>query len=215
MDNAVSKLEDRQKALVARGDKTDLRQSFDNADAIDSSRYTDKSVEVLKKAMRIASDVLRNEDATQSEIDEATKTLMATINGLETKGDPEPVVVDESALKTLVARADALRGSDYTEASWKTFSDVLAKAKSVLMDDAVSQSDVDAAASNLEKAASALVRKDGKPAKVDISTGGQVSGKSQAIGNTGSNVAILAVMLLVAVVVGVLLIVNRRHGTER
>ncbi|WP_428859054.1 beta-L-arabinobiosidase HypBA2 [Bifidobacterium dentium] len=215
VDNAVSKLEDRQKALVTRGDKTDLRQSFDNADAIDSSRYTDKSVEVLKKAMRIASDVLRNDDATQSEIDEATKTLMATINGLETKGDPEPVVVDESALKTLVARADALKGSDYTEASWKTFSDVLAKAKSVLMDDAVSQSDVDAADSNLEKAASALVRKDGKSAKVDISTGGQVSGKSQAIGNTGSNVAILAVMSLVAVVVGVLLIVNRRHGTER
>ena len=92
---------------------------------------------------------------------------------------------------------------------------MLAKAKSVLMDDAVSQSDVDAAASNLEKAASALVRKDGKSAKVDISTGGQVSGKSQAIGNTGSNVAILAVMSLVAVVVGVLLIVNRRHGTER
>ena len=216
VDDAVSKLEDAQKALVARGDKTGLQQAFDHANGIDSSKYTDESVKALKEAMSSASDVLANVDATQSEIDTAYEALVNAINGLEEK-NPEPVVVDKSALKTLVARGDALKSGDYTEASWKSFSEALAKAKSVLMDDAVSQSDVDAAASNLEKAAAALVKKDGKPAKVDISEGIQTNGKSRTIGNTGSSVAILSAVMLVAMAAGmiVLLAVSRRRGTER
>ncbi len=218
VDGAVSKLEDAQKALVARGDKTGLQQAFDHANDIDSSKYTDKSVEALKKAMSAASDVLANVDATQSEIDDAYKVLVEAINGLEEKkSDPEPAAVDKSALKTLVARADALKSSDYTEASWKVLSEALSKAKSVLTDDTVSQDDVDAAASALEKAAAALVKKDGKPADVDISGRIQTNGKSPAIGNTGSSVAILAAAMLVAMAAGtiVLLAVSRRRETER
>ena len=218
VDGAVSKLEDAQKALVARGDKTGLQQAFDHANGIDSSKYTDKSVEALKEAMRSASDVLANVDATQSEIDAAYETLVNAINGLEEKKiDPEPVVVDKSTLKTLVARADALKSSDYTEASWKVLSEALAKAKSVLTDDTVSQADVDAAASDLEKAAAALVKKDGKSANIDISDGTHTNGKNRVIGNTGASVAILSAVMLVAMAAGtiVLLAVSRRRGTER
>ena len=74
-----------------------------------------------------------------------------------TKVAPEPVVVDTSALEAVIAKAEALKESDYTEASWKHFKTELSAAKAVL-EAKESQEAVDEAAKTLQLEIDALVK---------------------------------------------------------
>ena len=73
--------------------------------------------------------------------------------------EPEPVVVDKTALKNAIeANADKAE-EDYTAESWKDFADALATAKDVLADNDATQDEVDNAAKTLTSAAAALEEK--------------------------------------------------------
>ena len=74
-----------------------------------------------------------------------------------TKVAPKPVVVDTSALEAVIAKAEALKESDYTEASWKHFKTELSAAKAVL-EAKESQEAVDEAAKTLQLEIDALVK---------------------------------------------------------
>ncbi len=65
--------------------------------------------------------------------------------------------IDYSALKAQIARAEALKKSDYTSSSWKKMQSALDAAKKAL--DSKVQSEVDGAANSLKKAIDNLVRK--------------------------------------------------------
>ena len=79
-------------------------------------------------------------------------------NGLPvlSEGTPAPAEVNWDGLKASIESAEKLTESDYTESSWKTVSDALAKAKEMLEAGTASQAEVNEAAKNLSDAISAL-----------------------------------------------------------
>lgn len=77
---------------------------------------------------------------------------------VKTKTDPvEPA--DKSALEATIAAVEALDEEAYTEESWSTVADVLIVAEKVLADDEATQTDVDSAVEELNKAVENLVEK--------------------------------------------------------
>ena len=74
-----------------------------------------------------------------------------------TKAAPAPEEVDTSALEAVIAKAEALKASDYTEDSWKHFQTEVAYAKRVL-EAKETQEAVDSAARTLQLEIDALVK---------------------------------------------------------
>ena len=70
--------------------------------------------------------------------------------------EPEPVVVDKTALQKAIDANTGKVETDYTAETWAAFAKALAEAKTVFADDAATQDDVDAAATALTDAATAL-----------------------------------------------------------
>lgn len=71
-----------------------------------------------------------------------------------------PNAADTSALSALIERAEALNESQYTAETWAPFAAALTKARAALTDANATQDAVDAAASELQQAMDALVKKD-------------------------------------------------------
>lgn len=95
----------------------------------------------------------------------------------------KPVVIDTKALQSAIEKADTLKEADYTADSWKTFSQLLSRAKAVLeqKDD---QTKVDNAVASLNKAIESLKKKEA----VNPGTPGSGAGSTGAIsGGTGSS----------------------------
>lgn len=68
-------------------DKSKLEDLINKAKEIDLTKYTDESANEVKIQLARASEVFSNEDATQKEVNEATKSLDTAINDLIAKGD--------------------------------------------------------------------------------------------------------------------------------
>ena len=60
-----------------------LEELINKAEAIDTSKYTKKSVNALNKQLKKAKKALDNKEATQVEVDEASKGLELALGGLE------------------------------------------------------------------------------------------------------------------------------------
>ncbi len=69
---------------------------------------------------------------------------------------PDETVVDKSALKEQIDKADSLKEADYTADSWENMQNFLAKAKDVYNDPKADQAAVNGAAKDLEQAISDL-----------------------------------------------------------
>lgn len=104
----------------------------------------------------------------------------------------KPVVIDTKALESAIEKADTLKEADYTADSWKTFSQLLSRAKAVLeqKDD---QTKVDNAAESLNKAIESLKKKEavnpGTPGSGAGSTGA-ISGGTGSSNGTGTNATV-------------------------
>ena len=98
--------------------------------------------------------MLGNAEATQEEVDAAAKALKDAMDALVEIQAPE---VDKSALTTVIAQAEALTASDYTEDSYAAVAEALAAAQTVLADAEATQEEVDAAVQALEDAMAQLV----------------------------------------------------------
>lgn len=104
----------------------------------------------------------------------------------------KPVVIDTKALESAIEKADTLKEADYTADSWKTFSQLLSRAKAVLeqKDD---QTKVDNAVKSLNKAIEGLKKKEavnpGTPGSGTGSTGA-ISGGAGSSNGAGTNVTV-------------------------
>ena len=100
----------------------------------------------------------------------------------------KPVVIDTKALESVIEKADTLKEADYTADSWKTFSQLLSRAKAVLKqkDD---QTKIDNAVESLNKAIESLKKKEAvNPGTTNPGTSGTGTGSTGAIsGGTGSS----------------------------
>ena len=120
--------------------------------------YTTGSWKDFSDALKAAKDILAKDDATQAEVDAAADALTQAAKNLVAKADT-------SKLEQAINDNKDKNKDDYTEASWKDFSDALEAAKAVLAKVDPTQAEVDAATDTLNKAAEKL---ETKPAPVVV-----------------------------------------------
>lgn len=104
----------------------------------------------------------------------------------------KPVVIYTKALESAIEKADTLKEEDYTADSWKTFSQVLSSAKTVL-EKKEDQTKVDNAVESLNKAIDGLKKKEavnpGTPGSGTGSTGA-ISGGAGSSNGAGTNATV-------------------------
>ncbi len=157
VDNAKSKLEVAQKGLATeKPDTGSLKLLIDKYINIEKGDYTDESWKVFEDALNAAKVIVDKSDATQAEIDKAEQDLIDAYDALKV---PEGTV-DKGKLKALIVTCDEIlnkgQGS-YTAESWKAFTVALEEAKAVLANDKATQTEVDNARNQLDKAYNQLV----------------------------------------------------------
>lgn len=96
VDKAAAELNDAIEALIEKGDMTALEQAIADAKAIDTTKYTDDTVAALTDAIADAEAVAANEDATQTEIDDAADALSEAVAGLVEKPADNSSVPDDN-----------------------------------------------------------------------------------------------------------------------
>lgn len=99
-------------------DKSLLVQAIETAKGklADEDKYVPVAIENLRDALSDAEAVFNNPSATQDEIDNAWRDLMAAILTVGEKGD-------KGELEALLMMADLLKEDDYRAASWSAFAD--------------------------------------------------------------------------------------------
>ncbi len=161
LSNARVKLENAHNALKSGSesvDKQKLQELIDECKIIQGQgqgNYTDESWRTFQTAFESANAVLIKEDATQEEVAKAAEDLQKALDGLKV---PEGVV-DTRKLEALVDTCKAIQTQgqgNYTEESWKAFTDALKEAEEVLANKEATQEAVDNARSKLEEARGAL-----------------------------------------------------------
>ncbi|MCI9087925.1 MAG: hypothetical protein HFJ32_05195, partial [Clostridia bacterium] len=127
-------------------DKTELEAAIDtvNNAGYKAEDYTEATYTALTSALQAAEDIVANEDAKQSEINDAKIALENAVNEL----------INISALKASVKTAEEAGyvESDYSEASWKTYTDALQAAKDVIAKGNATVEEIETAKTNLETA---------------------------------------------------------------
>ena len=114
IDDAASALKTAIDSLVEIGDvvKTELERVIAEAQSIDTTKYTDKTVDVLKTALVNAISINGNENATQEEVNAAITALTNALDELELKTD---VSVDKTDLETLLNICGTIDLNNYQE----------------------------------------------------------------------------------------------------
>lgn len=114
IDDAASALKTAIDSLVEIGDvvKTELERVIAEVQSIDTTKYTDKTVDVLKTALVNAISINGNENATQEEVNAAITALTNAIDELELKTD---VSVDKTDLEALLNICGTIDLNNYQE----------------------------------------------------------------------------------------------------
>ena len=141
--------------LVKVVDKSTLQSKVDIANGLDETRYTPTSWQVLVSALGEANTVLANDTATQAEVDTTSASLSSAINALEIIP-----LSDTGVLKAAIAAANSLDKDVFTEASWDNLQTAITAGEAVLANPDAPQTEVNAAATAILNATSALVRVD-------------------------------------------------------
>ena len=158
-------------------DTTKLAAAIEKAEGLNESDYTKDSWKALQSELTKAKSALEAKES-QDTVDKAADSLNKAIDALEAATPDEPTKeVSTDALEKAMKAAGALKESDYTADSWKVLQSALAEADTALKEKK-DQDTVDKATEKLNKAISALVKKD---------AGQKVSGTNGATGTTGTN----------------------------
>ena len=142
-------------AFDAAVDTTELEKAIEAASGLDADAYTEDSYKALEEALDAALAVLADADATQEEVNEATKNLRDAIAALEQTG------LDTGKLKAAIEKAEKLDEKLYTEDSFAAVEKALAEGKAVLAKADATQAEVDAATKALNDAMAALKKAGG------------------------------------------------------
>ena len=193
--------------LKSETDKSDLEKLYNAHKNDKQNNYTDETWKNFTGALKNAETILNDDSATQEEINKAASDLSAALSGLKEKG------ADKSALQKLYDKHKDDKQGSYTDATWKTFQKALETAASVLEDEKATQSEVDKAKENLEKAIKNLKKKTGTPGttkKKPSSTSGTKTAKNAKTGDE-SPLALLAGLLVLSGGTAVILGKKRKH----
>ena len=106
---------------LSKIDTDKLQKLIDEAEAIDTTGYTEDSAKALADAIAQGKEALL--DPTEENVNAAIAALEAAIAGL---------TVDTAALEALVAQAEAIDTTGYTEATAQALADAITKAQEAL-----------------------------------------------------------------------------------
>ena len=163
-------------------DTTKLAAAIEKAEGLNESDYTKDSWKALQSELTKAKSALEAKES-QDTVDKAADSLNKAIDALEAATPDEPTKeVSTDALEKAIKAAGVLKESDYTADSWKALQSALAEADTALKEKK-DQDTVDKATEKLNKAISALVKKDAGQ-KVNGTNG--TTGTSGKSGKTGS-----------------------------
>ena len=158
-------------------DTTKLAAAIEKAEGLKESDYTKDSWKALQSELTKAKSALEAKES-QDAVDKAADSLNKAIDALEAATPDEPTKeVSTDALEKAMKAAGALKESDYTADSWKALQSALAEANTALKEKK-DQDTVDKATEKLNKAISALVKKD---------AGQKANGTNGTTGTTGTN----------------------------
>ncbi|WP_058305698.1 Ig-like domain-containing protein [Gracilibacillus massiliensis] len=127
--------------------KEQLDKEVVDSESLIPSHYSLASWEDYTMALTHAQEVLNNPASTQEEVDEALEALKVARDAL---------AVDKTMLDAEENQAEELEESDYSQASWSNYLEVLEKAQTVLNDPNATQDEVDEAEAVLAAARAAL-----------------------------------------------------------
>ena len=158
-------------------DTTKLAAAIEKAEGLNESDYTKDSWKALQLELTKAKSALEAKES-QDTVDKAADSLNKAIDALEAATPDEPTKeVSTDALEKAMKAAGALKESDYTADSWKALQSALAEADTALKEKK-DQDTVDKATEKLNKAISALVKKE---------AGQKANGTNGTTGTTGTN----------------------------
>ena len=158
-------------------DTTKLAAAIEKAEGLNESDYTKDSWKALQSELTKAKSALEAKES-QDTVDKAADSLNKAIDALEAATPDEPTKeVSTDALEKAMKAAGALKESDYTADSWKALQSALAEADTALKEKK-DQDTVDKATEKLNKAISALVKKE---------AGQKANGTNGTTGTTGTN----------------------------
>lgn len=152
IDEAEKNLLDAIQKLVKKADFSALNDILEEAKKVDTTLYTENSLEELNKVLTKAQDVFDNQDATQAEVDEAKTLLEEAMNALVKKANFDD-------LNHTIEEAKKVDMTLYTEKSLEEFNNVLIKAQDVFKNQNATQKEVDEVKLLLDNAIKSLVRK--------------------------------------------------------
>ncbi len=115
----IQAVADYQAAVDALADITGLKAEIAKADTVDAALYTTESYQAYMDAVEAAKALL--ETGTKEQVNEAVSNLQALFQALELSPDTE--------LGALVAQAEALKGENYTQASYDAMMALVEEAK--------------------------------------------------------------------------------------
>jgi len=121
-------------------EKSHLELLLEVCSNYNTTQFTDNSVEALQQTMSDASAVIADENATQSEVDDAYRSLMSAIQGLQVK-----VEVSKNALGTNLTLAQNIldHASDYEKTTIGGLDDLVKNASGIYKDVNATKKEVD------------------------------------------------------------------------
>jgi hyaluronoglucosaminidase len=152
VNEVFTPLDNAYKALVKRGNKSEMISKIDQYKTIVSSDYTASSYNAFKTAFDEAKAVNDNIDALQAEIDAALEDLTTKASSLVALGN-------KTELYNTISEAEALKKDDYKAENWEDLIEALDYAKSVSESNDVSEEDVEEANTLLKEAIESLQKK--------------------------------------------------------
>ncbi|MGG7057363.1 glycosyl hydrolase family 95 catalytic domain-containing protein [Clostridium tertium] len=168
LDKAIEDLKEVDNENPIEVDKTELNKLITMADALKKEDYTEESWKKFSEILTESKAILSKEDVTQEEINNIKSLLDKAIEDLKEVDSENPIEVDKTELNKLITMADALKKEDYTEESWKKFSEILTEAKVILSKEDVTQEEINNIKSLLYKAIEGLKEVDDEnPVEVD------------------------------------------------
>ena len=189
-----------------------LQQKVDELSNITQNGYTEDSYEVFKNALENAKNVLANENATEEEIEKALNNLNIAFNGLKLEtqeNNPEENNPEESN-KELYDYLNNFyneclnfyKEDNYSKELWEEYKNALANAESIL-------NKKDATEKELKDALTYLVE---VTEKMDEEFKGDKPSPNAP--QTGDNLAIMPIVLVMLISVGVILFVVKKREQE-
>ncbi len=156
IDDALEALNRAKAGLVEKVKKDALGQLVEEAKGKNPDDYTPESAGKLEEALQKAEDVLKNENATQEEVDKAAEELQKALDELTEKETP----VNKGDLQDLLDKAEGVDKDKYTPDSIKELEKEIEDAKEILGKDDATQEEVDRAKEELQDALDSLVEKE-------------------------------------------------------